>query len=118
MGDFDKVKRSYQEHQNNISEKLVDIMTNRASGHVKTMKAINWDAINATGVNQYMEILAKETTTLHKVLNKFLPEPNVLMIMEPVFKSYKDQFGQAVRDVTVETEGGKRRLACISRFTH
>jgi vacuolar protein sorting-associated protein 54 len=113
MGEFDKVKRLYQEHQNNISEKLVDIMTNRASGHVKAMKAINWDTIKVTGVSPYMETLAKETTTLHKVLSKFLPDSTVLMIMEPVFKSYKEQFGQAFRDVTVETEEGKKRLVYL-----
>jgi vacuolar protein sorting-associated protein 54 len=112
MGEFDKVKRLYQEHQNNISEKLVDIMTNRASGHVKAMKAINWDASKSAGVSPYMETLAKETTTLHKVLSKFLPDSTVLMIMEPVFKSYKEQFGQAFREVTVETEEGKKRLVC------
>jgi vacuolar protein sorting-associated protein 54 len=113
MGEFDKVKRLYQEHQNNISEKLIDIMANRASGHVKAMKAINWDASRAAGVSPYMETLAKETTTLHKVLSKFLPESAVLMIMEPVFKSYKEQFGQAFKDVTVETEEGKKRLVCL-----
>jgi len=112
MGEFDKVKRLYQEHQNNISEKLVDIMTNRASGHVKAMKAINWDTSKSAGVSPYMETLAKETTTLHKVLSKFLPDSTVLMIMDPVFKSYKEQFGQAFRDVTVETEEGKKRLVC------
>jgi vacuolar protein sorting-associated protein 54 len=118
MGEFDKVKRLYQEHQNNISEKLVDIMTNRASGHVKTMKTINWDSNKAAGVSPYMETLAKETTTLHKVLSKFLPESTVLMIMEPVFKSYKEQFGQAFRDVTVETDEGKKRLValCVLRI--
>ena len=93
-------------------------MTNRASGHVKAMKAINWDASKAAGVSPYMETLAKETTTLHKVLNKFLPESTVLMIMEPVFKSYKEQFGQAFRDVTVETDEGKKRLVCSLCVAH
>lgn len=112
MGEFDKVKRLYQEHHNSISDKLIDIMTSRASTHVKSMKAIDWDVSKSTGVSPYMETLAKETTTLHKVLNKFLPESTVLMIMEPVFKNYREQFGQAFKDVTVETEEGKKRSVC------
>jgi vacuolar protein sorting-associated protein 54 len=110
MGEFDKVKRLYQEHQNNISDKLVDIMAGRAAVHVKSMKMINWDEKGtAPGISPYMETLAKETTTLHKVLSKFLPDSTVLMIMDPVFKSYKDQWGKAFNDVVVETDKGKQR---------
>jgi vacuolar protein sorting-associated protein 54 len=110
MGEFDKVKRLYQEHHNSISDKLVDIMAGRAAVHVKSMKAINWDSkVAELGVSPYMETLAKETTTLHKVLSKFLPESTVLMIMEPVFKSYKEQWGRAFGDVVVGTEEGKQR---------
>ncbi len=29
------------------------------------------------GVNEYMEVLVKETVTLHKVLSKYLPEQSV-----------------------------------------
>lgn len=113
MGEYDKVRRLYQEHQNSISDKLVDIMAGRASTHVKAMKHLKW-ADNGTGtVNAYMDTLVKETSTLHKVLSRHLPDMTIVMIMEPVFKSYKEQLGQAFEDVTLETDAGKQRYAAL-----
>ncbi|KAL4805099.1 Vps54-like protein-domain-containing protein [Aspergillus unguis] len=111
MADFDKVKRLYQEHQSGIHEKLVDIMGSRSSVHVAAMRKVEWDSSSGpAGVNPYMETLAKETGTLHRVLSKHLPEMTVMMIMDPVFKSYRDQWTQAFDEANVKTEAGKQRL--------
>ncbi|KAH6686361.1 vacuolar protein sorting-associated protein [Plectosphaerella plurivora] len=107
MGEFDKVRRLFQEHQNSIYDKLVEIMSGRASQHSKTMKRIDWDADNAAPVHGYMETLAKETTTLHRVLTKHLPEGSVQMIMGPVFSSYKTQFGTVFEAAEPRTEAGR-----------
>jgi len=108
MVEFDKVKRLYQEHQSGINDKLVDIMNGRATMHVNVMKKIIWDAPNARqAVSPYMETLVKETITLHKVLSKHLPEMTVRMIMDPVFSSYREQWGKAYGDVNVKTVAGK-----------
>ncbi|KAL9127819.1 MAG: hypothetical protein Q9217_003379 [Psora testacea] len=111
MIEFDKVRRLYQEHQSGINDKLVDIMSSRASTHVNTMKKMNWDA-PSTGdaVSPYMETLVKETTTLHKVLSKHLPEMTVRAIMDPVFASYGEQWSKAFHEVGVKTAAGKERL--------
>ena len=110
MGEFDKVKRLYQEHQNGIHEKLVDIMSSRSSVHINSMKKIDWDATaGPINVNPYMETLTKETGTLHRVLSKNLPDLTVLMVMEPVFKSYGDQWVKAYEEAKVDTEDGKKR---------
>lgn len=110
MTEFDKMKRGYQEHQEGINDKLIEIMSGRATTHVNSMKKIDWDAIsNPKVVNGYMETLVKETTTLHKVLSKHLPDINVQMIMYPVFSSYKEQWGNAFQDVKVKTQTGKSR---------
>ena len=110
MVEFDKVKRLYQEHQSGINEKLVDIMSGRASTHVNAMKKIDWDAPSPDQtVNTYMETLVKETTTLHKVLSKHLPEMTVRMIMDPIFSSYREQWGKAIVEVGIKTVGGKER---------
>lgn len=108
MGEFDKVRRLYQEHQNNIYDKLVEIMSGRASVGAKKMKAIDWDGSN-DAVHDYMETLARETTTLHRNLTKHLPESTVRLIMLPVFRSYKDTFGTALRAVEPRTEAGRDR---------
>lgn len=109
MGEFDKVKRLYQEHQSGIHEKLVDIMSGRSSVHVNAMKKIDWDASGSSAVNSYMETLAKETGTLHRVLSKHLPDMTVSMIMDPVFNSYREQWTKAFDEVSIHTENGKQR---------
>ncbi len=110
MVEFDKVKRLYQEHQAGINDKLVDIMSGRATTHVNVMKKINWDSSPpGQAMSSYMETLVRETTTLHKVLSKHLPDVTVRMIMDPVFKSYREQWGKAFHDVDVKTVAGKER---------
>jgi vacuolar protein sorting-associated protein 54 len=109
MGEFDKVRRLYQEHQNSIYDKLVEIMSGRALVGAKKMKAIDWDGASNGAVHDYMETLAKETTTLHRNLTKHLPEGTVRLIMQPVFKSYKETFGTALRAVEPRTEAGRDR---------
>ncbi|KAL8932678.1 MAG: hypothetical protein Q9211_006178 [Gyalolechia sp. 1 TL-2023] len=112
MIEFDKVRRLYQEHQYGVHDKFVEIMSGRAGAHVSSLRKINWDAAgkDAPVVNQYMEILVKETLTLHKVLSKFLPEMTISMIMGPVFNSYRDQLGQGFQDIGVKTDAGKSRM--------
>ncbi|KAJ5272410.1 Vacuolar protein sorting-associated protein 54 [Penicillium angulare] len=111
MAEFDKVKRLCQEHQNGIHEKLMDIMTSRSNVHVNAMKKIDWDAEPETSaVHPYMETLAKETGTLHRVLSKHLPEMTVDMIMGPVFNSYRDQWVKAFGEAQVQSETGKKSM--------
>ncbi|WYZ38857.1 hypothetical protein EsH8_III_000771 [Colletotrichum jinshuiense] len=107
MGEFDKVRRLFQEHQNSIYDKLVEIMSGRASQHSKSMKTIDWDGDKSQSTHAYMETLAKETTTLHRVLTKHLPETSVQMIMGPVFASYKDQFGRVFQAADPKTDTGR-----------
>jgi vacuolar protein sorting-associated protein 54 len=71
--EFDKLKRDYQEHQNEIHTKLIAIMGDRLTAHIKSLNAIRWDVPPAKpGVNEYMELLVKETVTLSKVLSRYL----------------------------------------------
>jgi vacuolar protein sorting-associated protein 54 len=117
MGEFDKVRRSYLEHQQSIYDKLVEIMSGRATAHSKSMKTINWEK-DSNAVNAYMETLTKETSTLHRVLSKHLPAGTVRMIMQPVFKSYKEQWGKAFGDVVLGSEGGKNRYVMLVSTYH
>lgn len=109
MGEFDKVRRLFQEHQNNIYDKFVEIMTGRAVAHVKTMKALDWDTPTEAAVNLYMEALVKETVTLHRVLSKHLPDGAVQMIMVQVFEGFKSQLGQALDGLQPEGKVGIQR---------
>ncbi|PHH83797.1 hypothetical protein CDD82_2669 [Ophiocordyceps australis] len=111
MGEFDKVRRLVQEHQDSIQQKLVDIMSGRAAVHAKSIRAIDWEAAAAPqGPHGYMETIVKETTTLHRVLTKHLPQPSIEMIMEPVFLSYKDQLGAALNEANAKTNAGWKSM--------
>ncbi|KIV86215.1 hypothetical protein, variant [Exophiala sideris] len=119
MTEFDKVKRFFQEHQNSIHEKLVDIMSGRASMHVKAMKGIDWEEAaknKAVNVSPYMETLTKETATLQKVLAKHLPDPVVAGIMIPVFASYREQWSNAYNDVVIKSTAAKERLLADAQY--
>lgn len=117
MGEFDKVKRLYQEHQNSIYDKLVEIMTGRASIASRRLKAVDWEETGSSAVHEYMETLVKETTTLHRTLTRNLPEGAVRMIMFTVFKNYKDTFGAAFRGLEPTTETGQQRYVPVQKVT-
>jgi len=112
MAEFDKVRRLYQEHQNSIYDKLVEIMTGRAVAASKKMRALDWEAPLPSGAlaHEYMETLAKETATLHRNLTRQLPEGTVRVIMVPVFKNYKDTFGSTFRALEPATEAGRQSM--------
>lgn len=110
MGEFDRVRRLYQEHQGNIQDKLIEIMSGRATSLVRTMQTINWDdASPSSTASPYMMTLTKDTNTLYRVLDKHLPKSTLSMIMVPVFRSYKDQWGKAFNDARITTQNGKVR---------
>lgn len=110
MGDFDKTRRELFDHQQSIYDKLLDIMSGRATAHAETMKTINWEKDGRDGVNTYMESLVKETNTLYKVMMKHLPKSTVTMVMRPIFKAYKEQWGKAFEDVILGSEVAQKRM--------
>ncbi|KAJ4377572.1 hypothetical protein N0V83_000397 [Neocucurbitaria cava] len=112
IGEFDNVKRLLHDQQASIHEKLTDILSGRATVHMRSLKKVEWDTdaeINKD-VSSSMESLTKDTVTMHKVINKYLSEMQVRMIMAPVFESYRDQVGKVVKEAVVKTPGGKARL--------
>ncbi|PSR80583.1 Vps54-like protein-domain-containing protein [Coniella lustricola] len=109
MGDFDKVKRDYQEHTQTIYDKLVEIMSGRATAHAKTAKAVDWEQ-ETKGAHAYMETLVKETSLLYKNLSKHLTNDAVRMIMVPVFTSIKEQFGADFRVADPKSEVGRASM--------
>ncbi|KFH47619.1 Vacuolar protein sorting-associated protein-like protein [Hapsidospora chrysogenum ATCC 11550] len=115
MGEFDKVRRQLQEHQDSIHQKLVDIMGGRAAVHAKAMRNIDWDA-KGEGAHAYMETLAKETSTLHRVLTKHLPETSIKLIMGPVFGRYKEQLGRALKEADPKTQAGQESMVTDVEF--
>lgn len=84
LGEFDRILKDYKDHQGEIHAKLIAIMNERMSVHVKAMQVIDWDSTEEapsvagkSGAHNYMETLVKETMTLHKVLSKYLPHADL-----------------------------------------
>jgi vacuolar protein sorting-associated protein 54 len=111
IGEFDNVKRLLYDQQNQIHEKLTAILSGRATVHMKSLKKVEWDneAEISKDVSASMESLTKDTVTMHKVINKYLSDIQVRMIMGPVFESYRDQVGKVIKEAPVKTAGGKAR---------
>lgn len=109
--EFDNTKRLLQDQQSSIHDKLTDILSGRATVHMRALKKVDWDtdAEVKRDVSAAMESLTKDTVTMHKVINKYLNEVQVRMIMGPVFESYREQVSKVIKEAAVKTPGGKAR---------
>ncbi|KZM27076.1 uncharacterized protein EKO05_0010088 [Ascochyta rabiei] len=110
--EFDNTKRLLQDQQVSIHDKLTDILSGRATVHMRALRKLEWDADAEVkrDVSAAMESLTKDTVTMHKVINKYLNEVQVRMIMGPVFESYREQVGKVIKEAAVKSAGGKARL--------
>ncbi|KAI3331812.1 putative GARP complex component [Xylariaceae sp. AK1471] len=107
VGEFDKVRRALQEHQESIYEKLADIMASRARIHSKKAREIEWDSEKAENVRSYIVDLTRDTTKLYKALSKRRPAWVVAQVMAAMFSGYKEQLGHVFKEATPKTEAGR-----------
>ncbi|THH06493.1 hypothetical protein EW145_g4050 [Phellinidium pouzarii] len=115
--EFDKLKRDYQEHQQEIHSKLVAIMGDRLSAHCRTLQNVDW-SVPREGVNEYMTVLVKETVTLHKVLSRYLQEGVLEFIMTQVFASINHRLSEEYGKIELPSEDAKDRLMRDARYLH
>ncbi|KAH9813074.1 hypothetical protein DFH28DRAFT_1109143 [Melampsora americana] len=114
--DFDKIKRDYQEHQNEIHSKLISIMSDRLSVHLQTLQSIEWETIDESldskpnGANGYLESLFKEVGTLHKVLSRYLTPSTLEHIMSQVFKSINTTLAEFYQNLNLQSDQAYLRL--------
>ncbi|KAF8912041.1 Vps54-like protein-domain-containing protein [Gymnopilus junonius] len=130
--EFDKLKRDYQEHQNEIHSKLIAIMGDRLNAHIKSLKvnlcssrlrvqagAVDWSVPKpGGGVNDYMEILVKETVTLHKVLSRYLAPPVVEYVMTQVFAAINHRLSEEYAALVLPDQEAKTRLLGDAKYLH
>ncbi|KAL7424691.1 hypothetical protein Q5752_000375 [Cryptotrichosporon argae] len=110
--EFDKLRRDYQEHQNEIHAKLVAIMADRLAVHCASLREIDWEAQPAKdGPRQYAEMLVKETATLHKVLSKYLAQQTVEVVMSQVLAAIVHRLSDEYAKVEFKSDDAKRRMA-------
>ncbi|KAI0371696.1 Vps54-domain-containing protein [Pilatotrama ljubarskyi] len=115
--EFDKLKRDYQEHQNEIHAKLIAIMGDRLTAHIRSLQAVRWDVPKeGGGVNDYMEVLVKETVTLHKVLSRYLPSSIVEFVMTQVFAAINHRLSEEYAKIELPSQEAKERLLADARY--
>ncbi|KAJ6502286.1 vacuolar protein sorting-associated protein 54 [Mycena sanguinolenta] len=115
--EFDKLKRDYQEHQNEIHAKLIAIMGDRLSTHIRSFQAVDWSAPQE-GVNAYMSVLVKETVTLHKVLSRHLSVAVVEDVMTQVFAAINHRLSEEYAKMVLPSEEARKGLLADARFLH
>ncbi|KAJ7709600.1 Vps54-like protein-domain-containing protein [Mycena rosella] len=115
--EFDKLKRDYQEHQNEIHAKLIAIMGDRLTAHIRTFQAIDW-TVPREGVNAYMSVLVRETVTLHKVLSRHLSVTVVEDVMAQVFAAINHRLSEEYAKLVLPSEDARKGLLVDARFLH
>nr|XP_019050447.1 hypothetical protein I302_00879 [Kwoniella bestiolae CBS 10118]OCF29377.1 hypothetical protein I302_00879 [Kwoniella bestiolae CBS 10118] len=111
LTEFDKLKRDYQEHQNEIHAKLVAIMSDRLAVHVGSLREIDWEATpSKDGPRPYAEMLVKETATLHKVLSKYLAAATVDAVMSEVISAIVHRLSEEYGKIEFKSEEAKKRI--------
>ncbi|KAG6889819.1 hypothetical protein C0995_014296 [Termitomyces sp. Mi166 len=127
--EFDKLKRDYQEHQNEIHSKLIAIMGDRLNAHIRSLQAVDWNVPKpGGGVNDYVEILVKETVTLHKVLSRYLSVPVVevpfllslfvLYVMTQVFAAINHGLSEEYNKIELPNQEAKTRLLADAKYLY
>ncbi|KAF9469270.1 Vps54-like protein-domain-containing protein [Collybia nuda] len=117
--EFDKLKRDYQEHQYEIHSKLIAIMGDRLTAHIKSLQGIDWSVPKpGGGVNDYIEILVKETVTLHKVLSRYLSTSVVEEVMTQVFAAINHGLSEEYGKIELPHQEAKTRLLADAKYLH
>ncbi|CUM67267.1 uncharacterized protein PRCAT00004960001 [Priceomyces carsonii] len=88
---FERIIGYYKDHDNELTSKLVSIMYDRTVGHCNAISSIDWSQPlkSSQQCHPYMDVLVKETTTVTKVLSRYLPELKCAMILLKIFDNYK-----------------------------
>jgi len=104
-----------------VHSKLIAIMGDRLTAHCKSLHTINWDeppAPNSSGPNSYMELLIKETLTLHKVLSKYLASQAVELVISQVFADINHRLSEEYGKIDLPNQEAKERLLQDARYLH
>ncbi|KAF8758866.1 Vps54-like protein [Rhizoctonia solani] len=85
-----------------------------------TKQEIDWTVPNPKPApNAYMEVLVKETATLHKVLTRYLSEHASELIMSQVFAAINHRLSEKrIRKIDLPSQEAKDRLLQDARYLH
>lgn len=88
---FEKLIDMYKDHENELFSKVVSIMYDRTNVHCANILKIDFSQpLNPPQqCHAYMDTLVKETSTVTRVLSKYLPEVKRSLILLQIFDGYK-----------------------------
>lgn len=88
---IESVTNLYKSHRRELYDKLVSIMHDRTLNHCGAIMKLDLSQPikHPQQSHPYMETLVKETTTVSKVLTKYLPETEYSYILLQIFSNYK-----------------------------
>lgn len=88
---MEKVLGYYRDHHKDLHDKLVSIMHDRTLNHSLAVTKVDFSLPikHPQQCHAYMETLVKETTTVSKVLTKYLPLTECSLILLQIFNNYK-----------------------------
>ena len=86
-------------------------MTQLSGAHIAAMKKVDWDTEQAkesddVKCNPYALALTKETSTLHRVLSRYVPPADVKMVILPIFSHYEAEWSAALKSLQIKTAPG------------
>ncbi|KAL1919276.1 uncharacterized protein VTP21DRAFT_1968 [Calcarisporiella thermophila] len=118
--EFDRIAKDFCNHQSEIHAKLVSIMNERMTLHCRSLQATGFDQPDPkqkdNAPSAYMEVLVKETLTLHKVLSKYLGSEHLRVVMSEVFASFERRLSEEFARIEVYTPAGKERIAVDAEY--
>jgi len=92
-------------------------MSERLNSHIKALKTVDWTVPKpGGGVNEYMEVLVKETTTLHKVLSRYLALSVVEYVMTQVFAAINHRLSEEYGAIYLPDQEAKTRLLADAKY--
>ncbi|KDN48959.1 hypothetical protein RSAG8_02312, partial [Rhizoctonia solani AG-8 WAC10335] len=94
-------------------------MGDRLAVHCKSLQEIDWTVPNSKPPpNAYMEVLVKETATLHKVLTRYLSAHASDLIMSQVFAAINHRLSEEYGKIELPSQEAKDRLLEDARYLH
>ncbi|KAJ3374726.1 hypothetical protein GGF31_006623 [Allomyces arbusculus] len=124
LSEYDRVHKDYADHQQGVYAKLVAIMEERVMFHCHAFGAVDWEAqpvpdehaATLPPPTPSMEALVKETTTLHKVLSRYLPGETLRSVMQAVFRAYNVHLEHEVQGIRLYSVAAKNALLIDVQF--
>ncbi|KAI9178801.1 hypothetical protein H9P43_005463 [Blastocladiella emersonii ATCC 22665] len=124
LAEYDKVAKDYTDHQASLYAKLVAIMNERVTFHALALGGVDWEAqpvptddtTTLPPPTPAMDALVKETSTLHRVLARYLPADALRSVMGAVFKAYNDKLEAELEKIVVTSVAAKNALLIDVQF--